>query len=84
MILKGLVSLAIGFVYFWTGWNNWKHRDTEAIPWIESQIFEALDKQPLPRTKFDRISRRLQTGLGLAFGLFFSFIGLVLILDLGE
>ena len=84
MIFKGLLALAIGLLLLWVGLNNWIHRDTDAIPWIEDKILAATDQEPLPRTKFDTISRRVQAGLGLTLGLFYCFIGLVFILNLGD
>jgi hypothetical protein len=82
--LKGIFALTIGLVLLWVGWNNWKQRDSDAIPWIEDRILAASGEEPLPRTRFDRISRRVQAGLGLALGLFFGFLGFVLIFDLGD
>ncbi|WP_324828422.1 hypothetical protein [Qipengyuania zhejiangensis] len=76
IILKGLSFVAIGVLLLWVGWNNWKRRDSEAIPWIEQRIIADSGEEYLPRTRFDRISRRIQAGLGLIFGLFFVFIGI--------
>jgi hypothetical protein len=76
VILKGLGFVAIGVLLLWVGWNNWKHRDTVTIPWIEDKILAATDEEPLPRTRFDGISRRIQAVLGLVFGLFFLAIGI--------
>lgn len=84
MILKGLLALAIGVLLLWVGRNNWVHRDTDAIPRIEDQVLSVTAAEPLPRGKFDRVSRWVQAGFGLVFGLFFSFIGFVLIFDLGD
>jgi hypothetical protein len=84
VILKGFLALGIGLLLLWVGWNNWVHRDTEAIPWIEDQILGLTNEEPHPRSKFDQVSRRVQAGFGLVLGLFFSFIGLVLIFELGD
>ncbi len=83
MIVKGLLALGIGAVLLWVGWNNWTHRGTEAVPWIEDKILAVTHEEAVPRTRFDGISRRVQAGLGLVLGLFFGFVGLVLIFDLG-
>lgn len=84
MSLKGIFALTIGLVLLWVGWNNWKQRDTDAIPLVEDKILAATGEKPLSRTRFDRISRRVQAGLGLALGLFHGFLGFVLIFNLGE
>ena len=83
MIVKGFLALGIGAVLLWVGWNNWIHRGTEAVPWIEDKILAVTHEEAVPRTRFDGISRRVQAGLGLVLGLFFGFVGLVLIFDLG-
>jgi len=83
VIVKGLLALGIGAVLLWVGWNNWTHRGTEAVPWIEDKILAVTHEEAVPRTRFDGISRRVQAGLGLVLGLFFGFVGLVLIFDLG-
>ena len=84
MILKGILAFAIGMVLLWVGWNNWRHRDTEAIPWIEDKILAITAEEPLLRSGFDRVSRRLQAAFGLVLGLFFSAIGLILLFKVGD
>ena len=84
MNVKGFIFLAAGIALLWTGWNNWRHRDTDAIPWIEDKFLLSIDKLPLPRTKFDRMARRFHAVFGLIFGFFFGLVGLVLLFDFGD
>ena len=84
MILKGFLALGIGLVLIWVGRNNWIHRDTEAIPLIENAILKATNQEPLPRTNFDRISRRIQAFLGFVLGAFFAGVGLIMLGVFGE
>jgi len=78
-ILKGMLAVVIGAVLLLVGRNNWRHRDTEAVPVLEDHILRLSGEEPLPRTRFDRVSRRIQAGLGLVLGLFFLFVGLLIL-----
>jgi hypothetical protein len=78
------MATTLGALLLWVGWNNWRHRDSNAIPWIENKILNRVGEDPLPRTRFDSISRRIQAVLGLVFGLFFGGVGLLIMFIPGD
>lgn len=84
IILKAILALIVGSILLWVGWNNWKYRDTDAVPWIEVKILDLTDQEPRPRAAFDKISRRIQAGLGLVLGSFFAGVGLLMLFGFGE
>ena len=83
IILKGGIACLIGVLLLGVGRANWRHRDSEAAPWLENCVL-ADGQDTLPRTRFDRWWRRIQAGLGVILGSFFLVAGIAIFALLGE
>lgn len=77
----GLIALAIGLLLLWVGWNHWRYRRQETINILESAIITVTGDEPSPLTKLDWFLKYLQSFLGFILGFFFTFLGVVIILD---
>ena len=77
----GIIALAMGFLLLWVGWNHWRYRRQETINILEGAILDVTGEKPLPLTKLDWFLKYLQAILGFLFGSFFTFLGVVVILE---
>lgn len=80
-VTTGLLALAMGLLLFWAGWNHWRYRRQETIGVLERMILNAAGEEPQPLTRLDWFLKYLQAILGFVLGSFFTFIGVVVILN---
>ena len=76
---SGLMALLIGVLLTWTGWRHWRYRKEDTINVLEAGILRITGADPLPRTRFDRVSTYVQAIVGFVLGPFFLLIGVVII-----
>ena len=79
-MIAGLISLAIGVVAHFAGWNHWRYRKQETINILEAAILRPTGEAPLPLTKLDWFLKYLQAVLGFILGTLFILAGVAIIL----
>jgi hypothetical protein len=79
-LIKGILIMLSGLLLIYVGWRHWRFRRHESVGFLEMQMLNLLNEEPLPKSKLDHFLTYAQAILGLAFGSMFAFLGVVVIL----
>ena len=80
ILLKGIIVLAVGFLFIGLGIYGWRVRREARISLIDAAILKVGDADPLPFNRWDRVMAYVQPVLMLIFGPLLVALGIILVL----